>query len=56
MGAARRLAAQHSQIAPCMVESYSGAESRRPSTPYDAKGLMKTAIRDDNPVRSLKTR
>lgn len=50
LGATRRSGAQHSQSLqawPCHVP---GLKVVIPSTPYDAKGLMKTAIRDDNPV------
>src|SRR6202163_1091396 len=50
MGAARRSAAQHSQSLHAWVSHVPGLKVVLPSTPYDAKGLMKTAIRDDNPV------
>jgi len=50
MGATRRSAAQHSQSLQAWVSHVPGLKVAIPSTPYDAKGLMKTAIRDDNPV------
>jgi acetoin:2,6-dichlorophenolindophenol oxidoreductase subunit beta len=50
MGATRRSAAQHSQSLHAWVSHVPGLKVVLPSTPYDAKGLMKTAIRDDNPV------
>jgi len=50
MGASRRSAAQHSQSLHAWVSHVPGLKVALPSTPYDAKGLMKTAIRDDNPV------
>lgn len=50
MGATRRTAAQHSQSLQAWVSHVPGLKVVLPSTPYDAKGLMKTAIRDDNPV------
>ena len=50
MGATRRTAAQHSQSLHAWVSHVPGLKVVLPSTPYDAKGLMKTAIRDDNPV------
>jgi len=42
--------AQHSQFFPSWFLQIPGIEVVLPSTPYDAKGLLKTAIRDDNPV------
>jgi pyruvate dehydrogenase E1 component beta subunit len=50
MGATRRSAAQHSQSLQAWVSHVPGLKVVMPSTPYDAKGLLKTAIRDDNPV------
>jgi pyruvate dehydrogenase E1 component beta subunit len=50
MGASRRSAAQHSQSLHAWFSHVPGLKVVVPSTPYDAKGLMKTAIRDDNPV------
>jgi pyruvate dehydrogenase E1 component beta subunit len=50
LGATRRSAAQHSQSLHALVSHIPGLKVALPATPYDAKGLMKTAIRDDNPV------
>lgn len=50
LGATRRSAAQHSQSLHAWVSHVPGLKVVLPSTPYDAKGLMKTAIRDNNPV------
>src|SRR5258707_7002040 len=50
LGATRRSAAQHSQSLHAWVSHIPGLKVAMPSTPYDAKGLLKTAIRDDNPV------
>ena len=50
LGASRRSAAQHSQSLQAWLSHIPGLKVALPSTPYDAKGLMKTAIRDDNPV------
>jgi len=50
MGAGRRSAAQHSQSLQAWYSHIPGLKVVVPSTPYDAKGLMKSAIRDDNPV------
>jgi pyruvate dehydrogenase E1 component beta subunit len=49
-GAGRRSAAQHSQSIEGMMMSIPGLKIVLPSNAYDAKGLFKTAIRDDNPV------
>jgi len=53
LGATRRTAAQHSQSLHAWVSHIPGLIVVLPSTPYDAKGLLKTAIRDDNPVISF---
>jgi acetoin:2,6-dichlorophenolindophenol oxidoreductase subunit beta len=50
LGATRRSAAQHSQSLHAWVAHIPGLKVVLPSTPFDAKGLLKTAIRDDNPV------
>src|SRR5574341_747145 len=50
LGATRRSAAQHSQSLHAWFSHVPGLKVVAPSTPYDAKGLLKSAIRDDNPV------
>jgi pyruvate dehydrogenase E1 component beta subunit len=50
LGATRRSAAQHSQSLHALFSHIPGLKVVLPSTPYDAKGLLKSAIRDDNPV------
>jgi acetoin:2,6-dichlorophenolindophenol oxidoreductase subunit beta len=50
MGATRRSAAQHSQSLHAWFCHVPGLKVVLPSTPYDAKGLLKAAIRDENPV------
>jgi pyruvate dehydrogenase E1 component beta subunit len=50
MGATRRSAAQHSQSLHAWPAHIPGLKVVVPSTPADAKGLFKSAIRDDNPV------
>jgi len=49
-GAGRGIAAQHSQSLEAWFVHVPGIFVVTPATPYDAKGLLKTAIRDDNPV------
>src|SRR3954449_7517654 len=49
-GAGRGNAAQHSQSLEAWFCHIRGLKVVTPSTPADAKGLLKTAIRDDNPV------
>lgn len=50
LGATRRSAAQHSQSLHALVAHIPGLKVALPSSAYEAKGLLKTAIRDDNPV------
>jgi pyruvate dehydrogenase E1 component beta subunit len=50
MGAGRRAAAQHSQSLQAWYSHIPGLKVIMPSNPADAKGLLKSAIRDDNPV------
>ncbi len=49
-GAALQLAAQHSQSFEAMYAHIPGLKVVMPATPADAKGLLKSAIRDDNPI------
>lgn len=49
-GAAHQLAAQHSQVVENLYAYVPGLKVIAPATPHDAKGLLKSAIRDDNPV------
>jgi len=49
-GAALQLSAQHSQAFESWLAHIPGLKVISPGTPYDAKGLLKSAIRDDNPV------
>jgi acetoin:2,6-dichlorophenolindophenol oxidoreductase subunit beta len=50
LGATRRSAAQHSQSLHAWTSHIPGLKVALPATPADAKGLLKTAIRDDSPV------
>jgi len=50
LGATRRSAAQHSQSLHALVAHIPGLKVVLPATPYDAKGLFKSAIRENNPV------
>lgn len=52
-GAALQLSAQHSQAWESWLAHIPGLKVIAPGTPYDAKGLLKSAIRDDNPVVCL---
>ncbi len=49
-GAGRAIAAHHSQSLESLWTHFPGIYVVMPATPYDVKGLLKTAIRDDNPV------
>lgn len=49
-GAAAQVGAQHSSVLDSLFSYFPGLKVVSPSTPGDAKGLLKTAIRDNNPV------
>lgn len=49
-GAAHQLASQHSQVFEGMYANVPGLKVAVPATPRDAKGLLKTAVRDEDPV------
>jgi len=49
VGGGGLVAAQHSQSPYSMFMNVAGLKMFLPSTPYDIKGLLKTAIRDNNP-------
>jgi pyruvate/2-oxoglutarate/acetoin dehydrogenase E1 component len=55
VGGGRQLAAQHSQSPYSVFMNLAGLKMILPSTPYDMKGLLKSAIRDDNPVISFES-
>jgi len=55
VGGGGRVAAQHSQSPYSMFMNVAGLKMFLPSTPYDMKGLIKTAIRDNNPVISFES-
>src|ERR1700719_3231915 len=55
VGGATQLAAQHSQSPYAMFMNLAGLKMFLPSTPRDIKGLLKTAIRDNNPVVSFES-
>lgn len=50
IGGYRKLGNEHSQCPASLVLRSPGLKLAMPSNPYDAKGLLKAAIRDDNPV------
>jgi len=54
-GYAENLASQHSTAVESIYAHFPGLKLVVPSTPYDAKGLLKSAIRDDNPVLFLES-
>jgi len=49
-GAGRSIAAHHSQSLEALWTHFPGIYVVMPATPFDAKGLLKASIRDDNPV------
>jgi pyruvate/2-oxoglutarate/acetoin dehydrogenase E1 component len=55
VGGGGQVAAQHSQSPYSMFMNVAGLKMVLPSTPYDMKGLLKTAIRDNNPVISFES-
>ncbi len=55
VGGGVRMAAQHSQSPYSMFMNLAGLKMILPSTPRDTKGLLKSAIRDDNPVISFES-
>jgi pyruvate/2-oxoglutarate/acetoin dehydrogenase E1 component len=55
VGGGTRLAAQHAQCPYSMFMNLAGLQMLLPSTPHDMKGLLKTAIRNNNPVISFES-
>jgi len=55
VGGGTRLAAQHAQCPYSMFMNLAGLKMFLPSTPRDIKGLLKAAIRDNNPVISFES-
>jgi pyruvate dehydrogenase E1 component beta subunit len=55
VGGGGQVAAQHSQSPYSMFMNVAGLKMFLPSTPHDIKGLIKTAIRDNNPVVSFES-
>ncbi len=55
VGGGGQVAAQHSQSPYAMFMNVAGLKMFLPSTPHDVKGLLKTAIRDNNPVISFES-
>jgi pyruvate dehydrogenase E1 component beta subunit len=54
-GPAHQLGATHSHATECLYASVPGLKVCTPATPRDAKGLLKTAVRDNNPVLVLES-
>ncbi|HEV2096584.1 MAG TPA: pyruvate dehydrogenase complex E1 component subunit beta, partial [Chthoniobacterales bacterium] len=54
-GPAHQLGATHSHATECLYANVPGLKICTPATPRDAKGLLKTAIRDNNPVLVLES-
>ncbi|MDQ6623643.1 MAG: pyruvate dehydrogenase complex E1 component subunit beta [Verrucomicrobiota bacterium] len=52
-GPAHQLGATHSHATECLYANFPGLKICTPATPRDAKGLLKTAVRDNNPVLVL---
>lgn len=50
MGAGQQVGSQHSQVLYPLFTQFAGLKVVAPATPYDAKGLLATAIRDNDPV------
>ena len=54
-GPAHQLGATHSHATECLYANFPGLKICTPATPRDAKGLLKTSIRDNNPVLVLES-